>query len=196
MAVFLILVCVALYGVFLLMQSSSHSGFFTQPAADGDDADKHHHDIVIRSTGYHALLLLANMVPIVLLSKKLATFVDWGISTAGAPVALGGFLVAVLVLSPEALAAFSAARDNKLQRTVNISLGSALATIGLTIPAVLTVGFVTGRRVELGLDPVEQVMLLLTLVLGIVNFGGRRTNVLQGLVHVIVFVTYLVLIFD
>ena len=102
----------------------------------------------------------------------------------------------MLVLSPEALAAFSAARDNRLQRTVNISLGSALATIGLTIPAVLIVGFVTGRRVELGLDPVEQVMLLLTLVLAIVNFGGRRTNVLQGLVHVIVFVTYLVLIFD
>ena len=196
MAVFLILVCVALYGVFLLMQSTSHSGFFTQPATEGDGGDNHHHDIVVRSTGYHALLLLANMVPIVLLSKKLATFVDWGISTAGAPVALGGFLVAVLVLSPEALAAFSAARDNRLQRTVNISLGSALATIGLTIPAVLIVGFVTGRRVELGLDPVEQVMLLLTLVLAIVNFGGRRTNVLQGLVHVIVFVTYLVLIFD
>jgi Ca2+:H+ antiporter len=196
MAIFLILVCVALYGVFLLMQSTSHRGFFMQPAAGGDDGDNHHHGIVVRSTGFHAFLLLANMVPIVLLSKKLATFVDWGISTVGAPVALGGFLVAVLVLSPEALAAFSAARDNKLQRTVNISLGSALATIGLTIPAVLIVGFVTDRRVELGLDPVEQVMLLLTLVLAIVNFGGRRTNVLQGLVHVIVFVTYLVLIFD
>jgi Ca2+:H+ antiporter len=196
MAVFLILVCAALYGVFLLIQSTRHSGFFMQPAAGGEDGDNHHHDIVVRSTGFHAFLLLANMVPIVLLSKKLATFVDWGISTAGAPAALGGFLVAVLVLSPEALAAFSAARDNRLQRTVNISLGSALATIGLTIPAVLIVGFLTGRRVELGLDPVEQVMLLLTLALAIVNFGGRRTNVLQGLVHVIVFVTYLVLIFD
>jgi len=196
MAIFLILVCVALYGVFLLIQSTRHSSFFTQPATDGGEGDSHHHGMVIRSTGYHAFLLLANMVPIVLLSKKLATFVDWGISSASAPAALGGFLVAVLVLSPEALAAFNAARENKLQRTVNISFGSALATIGLTIPAVLSVGFVTGRRVELGLDPVDQVMLLLTLVLAIVNFGGRRTTVLQGLVHVIVFVTYLVLIFE
>lgn len=197
MAVFLILMSIALYGVFLLMQTTRHSGFFTQPSeGDGSADDHHHHDIVVRGTGFHAILLVANMAPIVLLSKKLATFVDWGMSTVGAPAALGGFLVAILVLSPEALAAFAAARDNQLQRTVNIALGSALATIGLTIPAVLSVGFITGRRVELGLEPVDQVILLLTLLLAIVNFGGRRTNVLQGLVHIIVFCAYLALIFD
>lgn len=196
MAGFLIFESVALYGIFLAIQSTRYRGFFTQPTSEGVEADDHHHDIVVRSVGYHAVLLLAAMAPIVLLSKKLAALVDWGISAAGAPAALGGLLVAVLVLSPEALAAFGAARDNKLQRTVNISLGSALATIGLTIPAVLTVGFVTGRRVELGLDAVDQVMLLLTLILATVNFGGRRTNMLQGLVHIVVFVTYLVLIFD
>jgi Ca2+:H+ antiporter len=196
MAVFLILMSIALYAVFLLMQTTRYRGFFTQPAAGGDPAGHHHHDMVVRGTGYHAILLVANMAPIVLLSKKLAIFVDWGMSTVGAPTALGGFLVAVLVLSPEGLAAFTAARDNQLQRTVNIALGSGLATIGLTIPAVLLVGFVTGRRVELGLEPVDQIILILTLVLAIVNFGGRRTNVLQGLVHVVVFCTYLALIFD
>ncbi len=136
------------------------------------------------------------MLPIVLLSKNMAKLVDFGIESLKAPQALGGFLVAILVLSPEAMGAAKAALANQLQRTVNIALGSALATIGLTIPAVLGVSLVTGRVVELGLGATEIVLLLLTMVVSIINFGAGRTNVMQGAVHLILFVSYIVLIFD
>ncbi len=136
------------------------------------------------------------MLPIVLLSKKMAALVDHGIETLGAPQALGGFLVAILVLSPEGLAAVKAALANQLQRTMNIALGSALATIGLTIPAVLSIGLVTGKRVELGLENAEAYLLLITLLVSVVNFSSERTNVLQGVVHLILFLAYIVLIFD
>ena len=100
------------------------------------------------------------------------------------------------MLSPEGVAAIKAALANQLQRTVNIAFGSALSTIGLTVPAVLTIGMVTGRTVELGLDPAELHLLVLTLLVTVANFAVPRTNVLQGVVHLVLFVTYVVLIFD
>jgi Ca2+:H+ antiporter len=194
-------ITIALYGTFLAIQTSRHRGFFTQPnstSADGGDLDEDHGhgDLQPRSVPYHALFLVLTMLPIVLLSKKLAIVVDHGIMTLGAPAALGGILVAILVLTPEGLAAFSAARANKLQRSVNICLGSALATIGLTVPAVLTIDLVTGLNVVLGLEPADMVLLVLTLLLSMITFGGVRTNVLQGAVHLVVFIFYLVLIFN
>ena len=121
---------------------------------------------------------------------------DRFIETLQAPQALGGFLVAILVLSPEAMGAAKAAIANKLQRTVNIALGSALATIGMTIPAVLAVSLFTGRAIELGLDPVDIVLLILTLLVWAVNFGAGRANILQGALHLILFISYIILIFD
>jgi Ca2+:H+ antiporter len=100
------------------------------------------------------------------------------------------------VLAPEGLSAARAALANRLQRTVNLSLGAALSTIGLTIPAVLAVGLATGKTVELGLEPPQIVILLLTLLASVVTFGVGRTNVLQGAVHLILFCTYVMLIFD
>lgn len=199
MAVFLILMSVGLWGVFLAIQTMRHRSFFLQPEIsekEGEDADHGHGDLVVRSLAYHAVLLPLTMLPIVLLSKKMAALVDHGIATLGAPQALGGFLIAILVLSPEGLAAIKAALANQLQRTMNIALGSSLATIGLTIPAVLSIGLVTGKPVELGLENAEAYLLLITLLVSVVNFSSERTNVLQGFVHLILFLTYIVLIFD
>jgi Ca2+:H+ antiporter len=193
LAIFLIFGCIALYFVFLAMQTMRHRQFFVQP---GDDEDDAHEGFVVRSVGYHAVFLVASMLPIVLLSKKMAKVIDHGIEIAGAPVALGGFLVALLVLAPEGLGAVRAARRNKLQRSMNICLGSALATIGLTVPAVLIIGLATGRTVELGLGDVDLIFLLLTLAMSIVNFSSGRTNVLQGVVHLLLFTGYIVTIFD
>jgi Ca2+:H+ antiporter len=100
------------------------------------------------------------------------------------------------VLAPEGLGALRAALANRLQRSVNILLGSALATIGLTVPAVLAIGLIIDRTVELGLDPVEMVLLLLTLAVSTLTFTGGRTNVLQGAVHLALFLAYAMLIFD
>jgi len=199
MSVYLIAMSIGLYGVFLAIQTMRHRAFFQQPvsADEPEEADKHDHgDLVVRSLGYHALLLPLTMLPIVLLSKKMAALVDHGTATLGAPQAIGGFLVAILVLSPEGVAAVRAALANKLQRTMNITLGSTLSTIGLTIPAVLAIGMFTGKRVELGLEEPEIYLLVLTLLVSIVNLNSERTNVLQGIVHLILFFTYIVLIFD
>jgi Ca2+:H+ antiporter len=199
MAVYLIVMSISLYGVFLAIQTMRHRSYFLQPAAAEKDAEApadDHGGLVTRSLAYHAVLLPLTMLPVVLLSKKMAILVDHGIGTLGAPQALGGFLVAILVLSPEAVAAVRAALANRLQRTMNIALGSALSTIGLTIPAVLGISLVTGRTVELGLAEPEIYLLLITLLVAMVNFQSERTNVLHGFVHLVLFATYIVLIFD
>lgn len=197
MAVYLIVMSLTLYGVFLAIQTIRHRSFFEQPLFAQNDSDNTHEDHHgVKGISYHALLLPLTMLPIILLSKKMALLVDHGIETLGAPQAIGGFLVAILVLSPEAMAAVRAALDNKLQRTMNITLGSALSTIGMTIPAVLTISLVTGKTVELGLEQAEAFLLLFTLMLAIVNFNSERTNILYGFVHLVLFMTYIVLIFD
>ena len=102
----------------------------------------------------------------------------------------------VAVLSPEVMSAIRAALANRLQRSVNISLGSVAATIALTVPAVLIIAIATGRHVTLGLPPVDSLLLLLTLAVSVVTFSSGHTNVLQGAVHLVLFFAYLVLIFD
>lgn len=105
-------------------------------------------------------------------------------------------LIAILVLAPEGLAAINSALANRLQRSVNICLGSALATIGLTVPAILIIGLVTGEKIILGLSPVDSVLLVLTLVVSIVTFASTKTNIIHGIVHLILFISYLVMVFD
>jgi Ca2+:H+ antiporter len=136
------------------------------------------------------------MLPIVLLSKSMAKIIDYGTNTLDLPQALGGFLIAILILTPEGISAVKAALANKLQRTINIALGSSTSTIGMTVPVILAISLITGRTIELGLEPLEIVLLSLTLLLSVVSFGTGRTTVLQGIVHLILFASYIVLIFD
>ncbi|MCG6942979.1 MAG: calcium:proton antiporter [Thiohalocapsa sp.] len=193
-AAFLVVMCVALYGTFLAIQTVRHAGYFA--AGDPGHPDNHgDHGRVIRSLPFHAAMLLAYMLPVVLLAKKIAIPIDYGIETFGLPAALGGFVVAALVLTPEAIGALEAVLEDRLQRSVNILLGSVLATIGLTVPAVLMVSLATGETVELGLQHADFALLLLTLVVSVVTFSAARTNLLQGMVHLILFVAYLMLIF-
>src|SRR5262249_31268073 len=122
--------------------------------------------------------------------------IDYGIHVLHAPPALGGFLVSVLVLSPESLGAARSALANQLQRSVNLLLGSVLASISLTIPAVLTIGLLTDQTIILGLDPVDIILLLLTLAVSTLTFASARTNVLLGAVHLLLFLAFLMLIFQ
>ena len=199
------LVTFLLYGAFVAIQTSRHRSFFIQPRVSpaedahghGEDADHGHRGdgaTPPKSVAYHAVLLLLTMLPIVLLSEKLAVLVEHGIEAIGVPAAIGGVLVAILVLTPEGISALQAAHANRLQRSVNILLGSALATIGLTVPTVLSVSAITGEPVELGLSPTNMVLLLLTLFISLITFGSRRTNMLEGLVHLVIFFVFVVLI--
>jgi len=133
--------------------------------------------------------LLAAALPIVLLSKSLDKVVTAEIKALGAPVALSGVLIALIVFTPEGISALKAASKNQLQRTVNLCLGACLSTLGLTLPAVL----ITGQQVILGLDPTG---IALTLLLSVVTFSGPRTTVLEGGVHLLVFFVYIVLVFS
>jgi len=199
-SVFLILMSVGLYAVFLSIQTIRHRDYFVSPtavrtaerhpAAEIDARDRVH------PARYHGALLLAYVLPIVLLAKKIGVPIDYGIHELGAPAALGGLLVAVLILSPESLAAVRAALANRLQRSINLALGTALSSISLTIPAVLTIGFITGKTIILGLEPPSMVLLSLSLVVSMMTFALERTNILLGAVHLLLFLAYLMLIFQ
>ncbi len=197
MGFFLIFMSAGLYIVFLFLQTGRYSYFFIQPRSEEAPEDRHDHEgLVVRSIGYHASFLVLSMLPIVLLSKSMAKIIDYGTNTLELPQALGGFLIAILILTPEGISAVKAALANKLQRTVNIALGSATSTIGMTVPVILAISLITGRTIELGLEPLEIVLLSLTLLISVVTFGTGRTTVLQGIVHLILFASYIVLIFD
>jgi Ca2+:H+ antiporter len=197
MGFFLIFMSAGLYIVFLFLQTGRYSYFFIQPRSEEAPEDRHDHEgLVVRSIGYHASFLVLSMLPIVLLSKSMAKIIDYGTNTLDLPQALGGFLIAILILTPEGISAVKAALANKLQRTVNIALGSSTSTIGMTVPMILAISLITGRTIELGLEPLEIVLLSLTLLMSVVTFGTGRTTVLQGIVHLILFASYIVLIFD
>jgi Ca2+:H+ antiporter len=196
---FLVVMSMGLYGVFLAIQTLRHRDYFIAPTSAAIPTEQQGietHGLEVRSTGHHTLLLPAYLLPVVILSKQLAVPIDYGISVLRAPSALGGFLVAVLILSPESFAAVRAALANQLQRSVNILLGSVLATISLTIPAVLIIGFITAKTIILGLDAVDTTLLLLTLAVSMLTFAIERTNVLLGAVHLLLFLAYLTLIFE
>lgn len=208
-AVILAILTVSLYGVFLAIQTVRHTNFFTSPdeanpKLPNPDADTESEgeepakviNISQYTTRYHTILLLAALVPVVIMTEELAHIVESGIETISAPEALAGVLVAILVLSPEAVGAVRAALANQLQRAVNIALGSALATISLTVPSVLIIGVVTGRHITFGLPGEEMVLLALTLIVCTLTFSSRRTNVLQGAVHLVLFAIYAMLLFN
>jgi Ca2+:H+ antiporter len=198
-AAFLIIVSIALYGLFLTIQNGRHRTYFrtARPTEEAKVAKRKWRIVhEVHSFPYPVLLLLAYMGPMVVLTEHLAVPIDFTIHVLHAPVALAGFVIAVLVLAPESLGAVRAALVNDLQRSVNILLGSVLATIGLTIPVVLAFGLLSHKHIILGLEPIDVTMLSLTLVLSTMTFSSTRTNVLLGAVHLLLFFAYLLLIFQ
>ena len=191
--VFLVIMSVGLYAAFLAIQTGRHRGYFTLE----EESEVHEHGKpATRSLRWHAILLVAYMAPVAFLAEQLAHPIDYFIETLHAPDALGGVIIAMLVATPEAIAATRAAIANTLQRSINIFLGSVLATIGLTVPVMLAISHFTGREVYLGLDPANNMLLLLTLGVSVVTFASGRTNILQGAVHVMLFAAFVMLIFQ
>jgi Ca2+:H+ antiporter len=140
-------------------------------------------------------LLLVSLLAVVLLAKKFSLVVDAGTALLGAPASFAGVLVALLILLPESVAAIAAARSNDLQKSINLALGSSLATIGLTIPAVAAAAYALDKQLVLGLNDQGMVLLLLTFMLSMLTFGTGRTNILFGLVHMVVFAVFVFLEF-
>ncbi|CAN5186956.1 calcium:proton antiporter [soil metagenome] len=192
------LLTIALYGMFLWLQTGRYRGFF-QPAGtteEGQDASPLPHAARSGSLTRHGVLLLANILPIVILSKGLAKLLDAGIEALAAPTALGGIIIAMIVFTPEGISALRAVAANQLTRAINLCLGAATSTLGLTVPAVLLIGLLSGRPVILGLSAANMVLLSVTLVLNGLTFSGARTTMLEGAVHLSLFAVFLILVFS
>ena len=187
---FIAVVSLVLYGTFVLVQTVRHRDYFLPKEASGDievHADPPSNRVALASL----VLLLVCLAAVVLLAKSLAPSIEAAVTKAGAPLAVVGVIIAAVVLLPEGLAALRAARANRLQTSLNLALGSALASIGLTIPAVAIVSIATGWTLTLGLDTKSSVLLVLSLFVATLSLGTGRTTVLQGVVHLVIFAAYL-----
>jgi Ca2+:H+ antiporter len=189
---FVSVVTLLLYGVFLYTQTIRHTGYFMGTGHEVGEGGIH---ISNRMLALSIMLLLVSLLAVVGLAKKFSLVVDVAIARTGAPPAFAGILVALLILLPESVAAISAARKNDLQKSINLALGSSLATIGLTIPAVAVAAWTLDKQLVLGLDPQEMVLVMLTFILSMLTFGTGRTNILFGLVHLVVFAVFIFLVF-
>jgi Ca2+:H+ antiporter len=181
-----------LYGVFVFVQTVRHRDYFL---AATPDESVHAEPPSVMQALLSGLLLLVCLVAVVLLAKLLSPTVETAVQNIGAPPAVVGIVIAALVLLPEGLAAIRAARADRLQNSLNLALGSALASIGLTIPTVAAVFLWTGQPLVLGINGKEMVMLMLTLVVGTLTLSTGRTTILQGAVHLSLFAAYLFLSF-
>jgi Ca2+:H+ antiporter len=189
---FVSVVTLILYGVFLYTQTVLHRDYFIAGAVTvtDDGASTPNRTLVLS-----VVLLLVSLLAVVLLAKKFSLVVDYATASVGAPPAFAGVLVAFLILLPESVAAIGAARKNDLQKSINLALGSSLATIGLTIPAVAVAAYVLDKQLVLGLNEQETVLLLLTFVVSMLTFGTGRTNILFGFVHLVVFAVFIFMVF-
>jgi Ca2+:H+ antiporter len=186
---------ILLYGVFLYIQTSRHRDYFVRGEAVGDGHEGGKDSISTPMLTLTIALLLVSLLGVVLLAKKFSLVVDAATAALGAPPAFAGVIVALLILLPESVSAIAAARDNDLQKSINLALGSSLATIGLTVPAVAIAAFALDKQLVLGLKPQDMVLLLLTSVLSMLTFGTGRTNILFGLVHIVVFAVFVFMVF-
>jgi len=189
---FVSIVTLVLYAVFLYTQTIRHRDYFiNQAEGEGTGESRLSNRMLVISVA----LLLVSLLAVVLLAKKFSAVVDAVTAMIGAPSAFAGVIVALLILLPESVAAVGAARKNDLQKSINLALGSSLATIGLTVPAVAVVAYTLDKQLVLGLNAPEMVLLVLTFVLSMLTFGTGRTNILFGLVHMVVFAVFVFMVF-
>lgn len=190
--VFAAVASLALWAVFVFVQTVRHRDYFL-PASDPANEEAHAAPPSNARAFTSFALLLAALVAVVGLAKVLSPALEHAIAAAGAPPAVIGVAIAILVLLPETVAAVRAARADRLQTSLNLALGSALASIGLTIPVVAAASLTLGIPVTLGLAAKDLVMLTLTFVVGGFTLASGRSNVLQGAVHLVIFAAYLFL---
>ena len=188
---FVALVSLLLYAAFVLVQTVRNRDYFLDELDPTPDAPGHGKAARQSALGWTLLALVASLVAVVLLAKALAPGITASLDAIGAPEAATGVFIAALVLLPESLAAFRAARANRLQTSLNLAIGSALASIGLTIPVVAVLSLVMGWTLELGLDSREVVLLALALLVSTLSLGTGRTTLLHGAVHLVIFGVFL-----
>jgi Ca2+:H+ antiporter len=190
--VFVACASLALWCVFIFFQTVHHRDYFL-PAANRSDEELHAAPPSIGTAWISFGLLLLSLVAVVGLAKLLSPVIETAVVAAGAPRAVVGITVALIVLLPETWAAIRAALANRLQTSMNLALGSGLASIGLTIPLVILASILLDMPLVLGVETISQVLLALTFITGTVALGSGRTNMMQGVVQLVIFATFLFL---
>jgi len=185
---FVSLVTVVLYVVFLYTQTILHRDYFI---VESEEEAAGHASASMGELVVSVALLMVSLLAVVLLAKKFSLVVDAGAEAIGAPPAFAGVVVALLILLPESVAALAAARKNDLQKSINLALGSSLATIGLTVPVVATAAYFLNQPLVLGLNPRDMVLLIMTVLVSMLTFGTGRSNVLFGLIHMLIFAVFI-----
>jgi len=201
----LILLTLALYAFFLYRQMGAQADDFTEvdprvtARMDSDGAERtpigqllaeHKSEIVLR-----LMLLVATVLPIVLLSHDMASLLDDGLDRVGAPVALSGILIAMIVFLPESITSLRAALQGEIQRVSNLCHGALVSTVGLTIPAVLVIGILTGQQVVLAETPASLLLLGVTMLLSLASFSAKKVTAVQGAAHLALFAVYGLVVF-
>ncbi len=191
---FVALASLTLWAIFVFIQTVSHRDYFI-PAANAADPAAHA-DPPSKAQAWTSFgLLLLSLVTVVGLAKMLSPTIEHAVEAANAPRAVVGIVIAALVLLPETWAAVRAARANRLQTSMNLAIGSALASIGLTIPLVVTAAIIFNLPLVLGLTPKEMALLAVTFLVSTVTLGTGRTHLMHGAVHLVLFVAFLFLAF-
>ncbi|WP_410479324.1 calcium:proton antiporter [Pseudonocardia sp. H11422] len=189
---FAAIVSIVLYGLYVFVQTLRHRDYFLPVRVEGSDRTEVHLPPPSTRTALVSLvLLIVSLVTVVGLAKTASPAIESGVTAIGAPLSAVGVAIALLVLLPETLAAVRAARLNRLQTSFNLALGSALASIGLTIPAIAVASIWFDGPLLLGLGGTETVLLALTAVVGTLTVTGGRATVLQSAVHLLVFAAFL-----
>jgi len=194
-ALIVALISAAMYAVFLIIQTKTHQSLFVYEHEDDGD-DPHHGKPSPHSNIHHTLWLIVHLVAVIAVTKFNANPLGALLTELNAPAQFTGFLVALLILSPEGLGAMRAVLNNQVQRAMNLFFGSVLATISLTVPAVTLIAILTGQTLIFGLAPSNIVVMLSVLVLCHISFSTGRTNVLNGSAHMALFAAYMLTIFS
>jgi len=192
-ALFVAAISAAMYGVFLLIQTKTHQSLFVYEHEDEDESTPHGKPSSHKSLT-HAIWLIIHLVLVIAVTKFNAIPLETLLTDLHAPAQFTGFLVALLILSPEGLGALRAVLKNQVQRAMNLFFGSVLATISLTVPAVTIIATLTGQQLLFSLDPANIVVMLAVLILCQISFSTGRTNVLNGTAHLALFCAYMMII--
>lgn len=190
-------ICVLLYLLFIFFQTKTHKAYFeptvgtTKVEAPAEEA----HEVSSGDAWLSFISLVVSLVSVIGLAKIISPMIEQGITFLGAPKATIGLLIAVIVLLPETWAAINAARANRLQTSLNLALGSGIASIALTIPAVIIFSLSENRGLALGLDPKNTVFLVTTFLVGVLTLGSGKSTLLQGAVHIVILLTYFAMSF-
>ena len=190
--VFVALSSLALWLVYVFIQTVRHRDYFL-PAVAASDESSHAEPPSARAAWISLGLLLVSLVAVVGMAKLLSPSIEGLVERWNAPATVVGIIVAIIVLLPETWAAARAARADRLQTSMNLAIGSALASIGLTIPAVVATTVALKLPLELGLEPKDIALLALSFIVGAITLGSGRTNVMQGAVHLVIFAAFLFL---